>query len=89
MGYQIRVLQKGKVTIPIEIRDRLAIVEGDTLILNVRAGQLILSPEKTVTDPTALLSGLARDVSSQGSTKEQITEAGAMRLERKLSRSAE
>jgi len=89
MGYQVKVLQKGRVTIPVEIRDRLAIAEGDTLLLDVRAGQLVLSPKKTVADPTGLLSGLAKDVSSRGPLKEQTREAAAMRLERKLSRSAE
>ena len=86
MGVQIKVLQKGKITIPIEIRNRLAIKEGDTLTLEVREGRLILLPPLTVPNPTDLLSGLAEGVAIEEPVKDELRRTVAKRLERKLSR---
>jgi len=86
VGVQIKVLQKGKITIPIEIRNRLAIKEGDTLTLEVREGRLILLPPRTVPNPTDLLSGLAEGVAIEEPVRDELRRAAARRLERKLSR---
>ena len=86
LGVQIKVLQKGKITIPVEIRNRLAIKEGDTLTLEVREGRLILLPPKTVPNPTDLLSGLAEGIAIEGPVGDELRMAAAGRLERKLSR---
>jgi len=88
MGSQVRVLQKGKITIPLEIRERLAIKEGDTLTVAVRAGQLVLSPEKTVANPIEMLSGLVKNLRSRGEPKSDAKKAAAMRIEKKISRVA-
>ncbi len=52
----------------------------------MRAGKLVLSPEKTVADPIGMLSGLAKDVRSRGQPKSEAREAAAMRIEKKTSR---
>lgn len=87
MGVQVRVLQKGKITIPVKLRNRLALEVGDTLSLQVRGGNLILVPGRTVENPTDLLSGLAEGV-RVGKVTDEVRKAGAARLDRKLSRSS-
>ncbi|MCS7119811.1 MAG: AbrB/MazE/SpoVT family DNA-binding domain-containing protein [Nitrososphaerota archaeon] len=89
MGEQVRVLQKGKITIPVEIRRRLAIKEGDTLTLETRGGHIVLLPPKTVPNPTRALSGLARGIAATEPVKDEIRKAGAKRCEKKLLRSRE
>jgi len=88
-GLQIKVLQKGKITIPVEIRNRLAIREGGTLTLEVKGGRLILLPPRTVLNPTDLLSGLAEGVTIREPVKDELRKATAKRLERKLMRALE
>ena len=86
MGAQIKVLQKGKITIPAEIRKRLANREGDTLTLETKGGHLVLLPPKTVPNPTKLLSGLAEGVTITEPVKDELRKAAAKRSEKKLSR---
>lgn len=89
MGAQVRVLQKGKITIPIKVREMLGIREGDTLTLEVRGGCIILLPPKTVLNPTELLDGLMEGVPVGEPIKEELKGAVAARLEGKLGRSGE
>ena len=63
MGTQVRVLQKGKITIPAEIRERLGIKEGDVLTLEVLGRRIVLLPPRTVLNPTRVLDGLAEGIS--------------------------
>ncbi|MFQ6076670.1 MAG: AbrB/MazE/SpoVT family DNA-binding domain-containing protein [Candidatus Bathyarchaeia archaeon] len=84
MGVQIKVLQKGKITIPVEIRNRLAIREGDALTLEVRGGRLILLPPKTVPNPTDVLTGLAEGVTVEEPVKDELRKAVARRLKKKI-----
>ena len=63
MGTQVRVLQKGKITVPAEIRERLGIKEGDVLTLEVLGGRIVLLPPRTVLNPTRVLDGLAEGIS--------------------------
>jgi AbrB family looped-hinge helix DNA binding protein len=86
MGAQIKVLQKGKITIPAEIRKRLAIREGDTLTLETKGGHLVLLLPKTVPNPTKLLSGLAEGITITEPVKDELRKASAKRSEKKLSR---
>ena len=88
VGIQVKVLQKGKITIPAEIRDRLAIREGDTLTLEVEGGRMILHSLKMVLNPTDLLIGLAEGVVIEEPVKEELQMASARHLERKLSRAS-
>ena len=61
MGEQTKVLQKGKITIPADIRQKLGINEGDYVRLQIIGNKLVLFPPNTVPNPTELLSGLAED----------------------------
>ncbi|RLI31356.1 hypothetical protein DRO56_05245 [Candidatus Bathyarchaeota archaeon] len=86
MGFQIRVLQKGKVTIPVEIRRRLGLREGDVLTLELRGGMMVLIPARTVENPTDLICGLAEGATIQEPVDGELRRASAGRIERKISR---
>jgi len=88
MGFQIRVLQKGKITIPVEVRKRLGLKEGDVLTLDLAGGRLILLPPKTVANPTQLLSGLVKGLRVEEPVDEELRRAAASGVERKLRGSA-
>ncbi len=62
MGEQRKVLQKGKITIPADIRQKLGINEGDQITLEIVDGRLLLLPPNTVPNPTDLLTGLSEGV---------------------------
>jgi len=83
---QVKVLQKGKITIPANIRERLGISEGKYLKLEVVGNKLILLPPKTVPNPTVLLNGLAEGVAIEEPIKQGLRRAGAARAEKKLLR---
>ncbi len=82
----MKVLQKGKITIPLEIRERLGIKDGDTLSLEAKDGSLMLLPEHTIRNPTRAITGLAEGTTLR-EAEHQPGKAAAMRLERKLARS--
>jgi len=84
VGVQVKVLQKGKITIPLEVRNRLAIREGDTLTLEVVGGHLILLPPKTVQNPTDLLTGLAEGIPIREPVKDEMRKSAAKRIGRKV-----
>ena len=83
MGTQVRVLQKGKITIPAEIRERLGIKEGDVLTLEVLGGKVVLLPPRTVLNPTRVLDGLAEGISLDRPLEEGLKRASALRIEKK------
>ena len=87
MDTQVRVLQKGKITIPAEIRERLGIKEGDILTLEVLGGRIVLLPPRTVLNPTRMLNGLAEGISLEKPLEEELKRATALRIEKKSSRS--
>lgn len=87
MGAQVRVLQKGKITIPAEIRERLGINVGDVLTLEVSGGKVILLPPRTVLNPTKVLDGLVGNVSLEKPIEEELKRTTAARIGKKLSRS--
>jgi len=70
LGTQVKVLQKGKMTIPAEIRESLGIKEGDVLTLEVLGGKVVLLPPRTVLNPTRVLDGLVEDISLEKSLDE-------------------
>ncbi len=86
MGVQIRVLQKGKITIPAEIRERLGIKEGDILTLEISGGKILLLPPRTFLNPTEVLYGLVQDISLKKPVDDELRRAAAARIERKLAR---
>jgi len=87
LGTQVKVLQKGKITIPAEIRESLGIKEGDVLTLEVLGGKIVLLPPRTVLNPTRVLDGLVEDISLEKSLDEEMKRASASRIEKKSSRS--
>ncbi|MBC7091567.1 MAG: AbrB/MazE/SpoVT family DNA-binding domain-containing protein [Nitrososphaeria archaeon] len=86
MGAQVKVLQKGKITIPAEFREMLGIREGDILKLEARGGCIILLPPRTVLNPTELLDSLLEGVYVGGSVKGELKRAAATRIEEKSRR---
>jgi AbrB family looped-hinge helix DNA binding protein len=87
MGEQTKVLQKGKITIPADIRQRLGISEGDFIKLEIVDGKLVLFPPNTVPNPTDLLTGLAEGVQVTEPLKQELRKAAATRMKKKASRS--
>jgi AbrB family looped-hinge helix DNA binding protein len=83
---QVKVLQKGKITIPADIRQRLGIDEGDCLKLQIVDNKIVLFPEDTVPNPTELLSGLAGGVQIKEPLKQELKKAAAARITKKASR---
>lgn len=87
LSEQTKVLQKGKITIPADIRQKLGINEGDYIKLQIIGNRLILSPQNTVPHPTELLSGLAEGVQVKEPVKQELRKATAARMKKKASRS--
>ncbi|MBS7627189.1 AbrB/MazE/SpoVT family DNA-binding domain-containing protein [Candidatus Bathyarchaeota archaeon] len=86
---QIKVPQKGKITIPSKIKERLGINEDDYLRMEIVGNRLILLPPKTAPNPTELLSGLAEGNPIKKPVKEELREAVAAKAGEKLSRTIE
>ena len=89
MGEQVKVLQKGKITIPAEIRQKLGISEGDYIKLEIVDGKLVLLPPNTVPNPTDLLTGLAEGVQVTEPVKQELRKAAAARMKKKASRTTQ
>ena len=86
MGAQIKVLQKGKVTIPVEMREALGVEEGDYVTVDLEHGRLVISAAGTIPNPTETISRLASGVTTEGALDNEVVEAGASRMKRKLKR---
>jgi AbrB family looped-hinge helix DNA binding protein len=89
MGEQTKVLQKGKITIPAQIRQKLGISEGDYIKLEIVDGRLVLLPPNTVTNPTDLLTGLAEGIQITEPAKQELRKAAAARIKKKASRTTQ
>jgi len=86
LGEQVKVLQKGKITIPADIREKLGIDEGDYVNLQIVNNKLVLFPPNTVPNPTELLTGLAEGVKVKEPLKQELRKAAAARITKKASR---
>ena len=86
MGEQVKVLQKGKITIPADIRQKLGINEGDCVTLEIIDNRVVILPPNTVPNPTELLRGLAKGVKVREPIKQELLKASAAGIEEKLSR---
>lgn len=86
MGEQVKVLQKGKITIPADIRQKLGIDEGDYVKLQIVDNKLVLFPPNTVLNPTDLLTGLASGVQVVEPARGELRKAAAARLRKKALR---
>ncbi|HYA78242.1 MAG TPA: AbrB/MazE/SpoVT family DNA-binding domain-containing protein [Verrucomicrobiae bacterium] len=87
MGEQVKVLQKGKITIPAKIRQKLGINEGDCVTLDIIDNRVVILPPNTVSNPTDLLDGLAEGVEVSEPVKNDLTKASASRVNKKIQRS--
>jgi AbrB family looped-hinge helix DNA binding protein len=81
------VLQKGKITIPVGIRQRLAITEGDCVTIEIVDNRVVILPPNTVLNPTELLRSLWKGLKVKGTLKQQLLKASAAGIEEKLLRS--
>lgn len=86
MGEQVKVLQKGKITIPASIRQKLGINEGDCVTLEIIDNRVVILPPNTVPNPTELLRGLAKGVKVREPINQELLKASAAGIEEKLSR---
>ena len=89
MEEQVKVLQKGKITIPADIRQKLGIDEGDYVKLQIVDNKLVIFPPNTVPNPTELLSGLAEGVQVTEPVKQELRKATAARIKKKASRTTQ
>jgi len=87
LDFSIKVLQKGRITIPIKIRRMFGIKEGDILTLKVVGGRIIILPPRTIVNLTETLDGLLEDIVIETSIKEELKKSSSRRIERKISRS--
>jgi len=88
MGEQVKVLQKGKITIPAELRDKLGIGEGDYVRLEIVDNKIVLFAPNTVPNPTEVLSGLIEEVRVAEPVKRKLKQASSARLRKKAARIA-
>ena len=58
----VKVLPKGQITLPKKLRERLHIREGDTLILEPGADQIVLKKGKTIFDFAGALPNLGMTI---------------------------
>lgn len=86
MGEQVKVLQKGKITIPADIRQKLGIEEGDYVKLQIIDNKVVILLSNTVQNPTELLTGLAEGVQVREPIKQELKKAVAARVTKKLLR---
>jgi AbrB family looped-hinge helix DNA binding protein len=86
MGEQVKVLQKGKITIPADIRQKLGIDEGDYVILQIIDNKVVILSPNTVPNPTELLSGLAEGIEIKETVEQELIKASAAELNKKLLR---
>jgi AbrB family looped-hinge helix DNA binding protein len=86
LGEQVKVLQKGKITIPASIRQKLGINEGDCVTLEIIDNRVVILPPNTVPNPTELLRGLAKGVKVREPINQELLKASAAGIEEKLSR---
>ncbi len=86
MGEQVKVLQKGKITIPANIRQKLGINEGDCVTLEIIDNRVVILPPNTVPNPTELLRGLAKGLKVREPINQELLKASAAGIEEKLSR---
>jgi AbrB family looped-hinge helix DNA binding protein len=88
MGARVKVLQKGKVTIPSEIREALGVDEGDYVMMEIKAGNVVMSPTGSIPNPTEAISELMAGISLEEPADKETLKAGAARAKRKLERSS-
>ena len=89
LGERVKVLQKGKITIPADIREKMGIREGDCVELQILNNKLVILPPNTVPNPTETLIGLTKGTKIREPIQNEIKKAAADRVNRKLQRATE
>jgi AbrB family looped-hinge helix DNA binding protein len=84
LGERVKVLQKGKITIPVKMRQRLGMKEGDFVELEISNNKLIVLPPNTVANPTELLMSLGKGIVLTEPLDQEIAKAKAAVAARKL-----
>jgi|GEM_PF-480289 AbrB family looped-hinge helix DNA binding protein len=88
LGEEVRVLQKGKITIPASMRRKLGIEEGDCVRLEIINNKVVILPPNTVPNPTEVLRGLAKGIKIEEPIKQELMKTSAARVDAKLKRAA-
>lgn len=72
----VKVLHKGQITLPREIRKNLGIKEGDTLIIDKADGDIVMRKGKTIHDYIGFLSKPAMPLEEviERATEEAVNE---------------
>ncbi len=86
LGEQARVLQKGKITIPAGIRQKLDIKEGDKIEFQIINNKLVLFPPNTIANPTEALIGLASEVQAVEPIKDELKKSCCIQSEKENSK---
>jgi AbrB family looped-hinge helix DNA binding protein len=60
MAMRVQITEDGQVSVPEDVRRQLDIGPGDTLVVDVRDGAVVLVPDHS--DPVARLRGLYPDI---------------------------
>jgi AbrB family looped-hinge helix DNA binding protein len=78
MELAVKVLSKGQITLPSEVRRRLKIAEGDTLTLEEKAGKITLKKGKSIFDLAGILPnlGIPIDEMIEKATEEAVKDMG-------------
>jgi len=82
LGERVKVLQKGKITIPASIRQKLGIKEGDCITLEIIDNRVVILPPNMVPTPTELLRGLAEGVKIKEPIKKELSKASVAGIEK-------
>ncbi len=69
------VTRKGQITIPINIRRRLNLEEGDRIAVTLEGDQVLLRPAEGVVDQTAGMLKISREAISAEKEREQAEKA--------------
>lgn len=80
MSLHVRVDNKGRITIPKEIREKFGIREGDELIITLRRGEVIL---RKTEDPFKVLEELLGNLSFNRKLRKIAKEKALKELKRK------
>jgi AbrB family looped-hinge helix DNA binding protein len=86
LGERVKVLQKGKITIPAKMRQRLGMKEGDYVELEISNNRLVVLPPHTVANPTEVLMSLGKGIVLNEPLEQELAKAKAAIATKKLSK---
>lgn len=76
--WSVKVLPKGRITLPIEVRRKLRLVEGDILALEESSGKITIKKRKTIHDYAGSLPKLEMSIEEmiEHATDEAVKDFG-------------